>query len=483
MKNILFSVILVLATLSGGLAMETIIPLEIQGLIETGEYTKARAQLEKTAEQKNMNPEARRELLREAERLRRIPLDFNRTAEEILEQIQKDIPDATMNDLEGWTADGTLESRIIDGRRWYFNRSVGNLFILNRKAADRRKKPADQPPAPPVKQLKDYAREALDAHKQSGSNLVNPRRYRIQYTLTVKPGEVPAGKTIRCWLPFPKEVQTQTDIRLIGTNPARNILAPNKTEQRTIYMERPAETDGPTTFSVTFEYTAWAFVLPVDPDKIEPYEPADDTYVKYTAERPPQIVFTPEIRSLVKEIIGEENNPYLQAKRIFAWVESNIVWTGALEYSTVPCLALRALQRRTGDCGMQGLLFITLCRAAGIPARWQSGWTPRITGGMGMHDWTQFYVLPHGWLYADPSHGLLKSDDEEVKWFNFGNFNAFRLIVNSDYGMELVPPKTHFRSEPVDFQRGEVEWEGGNLYFNQWEYESVVTDLPVEKES
>ena len=26
------------------------------------------------------------------------------------------------------------------------------------------------------------------------------------------------------------------------------------------------------------------------------------------------------------------------------------------------------------------------------------------------------------------------------------------------------------RSEPYDFQRGELEWEGGNLYFDKWDW-------------
>ena len=42
--------------------------------------------------------------------------------------------------------------------------------------------------------------------------------------------------------------------------------------------------------------------------------------------------------------------------------------------------------------------------------------------------------------------------------------------VNTDYGMPLAPKKKYPRSETVDFQRGEVEWRGGNLYFDQWNY-------------
>ena len=51
------------------------------------------------------------------------------------------------------------------------------------------------------------------------------------------------------------------------------------------------------------------------------------------------------------------------------------------------------------------------------------------------------------------------------------------MIVNSDYGKELSPQKTYPRSETVDFQRGEVEWEGGNIYFDQWDYDMDIEYL------
>ena len=57
----------------------------------------------------------------------------------------------------------------------------------------------------------------------------------------------------------------------------------------------------------------------------------------------------------------------------------------------------------------------------------------------------------------------------------FGGMDSYRMTVNCDYGRALVPEKKYPRSETVDFQRGEVEWEGGNLYFPYWDY-----DLDVE---
>jgi hypothetical protein len=57
--------------------------------------------------------------------------------------------------------------------------------------------------------------------------------------------------------------------------------------------------------------------------------------------------------------------------------------------------------------------------------------------------------------------------------------DPYRLIVNLDYAQPLDPPKTSFRSEPNDFQRGEIEIDGHNLYFDEWDYKFQVETTPL----
>ena len=95
--------------------------------------------------------------------------------------------------------------------------------------------------------------------------------------------------------------------------------------------------------------------------------------------------------------------------------------------------------------------------------------------GWDMHDWSEFYVAPWGWLPADASYGPQKSDDPRVRDFYFGHQDSYRWIVNRDYGAALHPEKHSMRSEPADFQRGEVEVDGKNLYFDQWDYSVDLT--------
>ncbi|MEQ8209893.1 MAG: hypothetical protein RH917_08670 [Lacipirellulaceae bacterium] len=55
------------------------------------------------------------------------------------------------------------------------------------------------------------------------------------------------------------------------------------------------------------------------------------------------------------------------------------------------------------------------------------------------------------------------------------------MIVNLDYARELAPPKTSFRSEPNDFQRGEIEIDGRNLYFDEWTYQFEAKSEKVKQ--
>ena len=55
---------------------------------------------------------------------------------------------------------------------------------------------------------------------------------------------------------------------------------------------------------------------------------------------------------------------------------------------------------------------------------------------------------------VDQSFGIpafARNADEE--YFFLGGIDSWRMIVNTDYGMPLVPEKKYPRSETVDFQR------------------------------
>lgn len=450
------------------------VPEKFQKLINKGEFSKVQELMrEEIAINLNLSSLDRLEIIFEIERLERIKKDFTRSSAEVIDYIKKYIPDVTDKDLEKWEKEKSLEYMIIDGQKKYFNPAAYNLFLINKKAK-KIKQEKEKPKKPELYNRVEGVREIIELAKEEGCKYVKPTRVRIKYSLSVNEDAVPEGKIIRCWLPFPREkMNRQTDIKPISAFPERYILSDNRDYlQRTIYFEAPAVKGQKTTFKVIFEYTGYAFYNKINPDKVKPVQ-LNEELKAFIQERPPHIVFTKELKELSKKIVDQETNPYKIAQKIFKWIHDNIPWASARDYSTIRNISKYCYQNMHGDCGIQTILFMTLCRINGIPTKWQSGWTT-TPGRAGMHDWGEIYFEPYGWLPVDATYGLLDSKDDDVKWFYLGNMENYRLIVNDDYTQPLYPAKIYPRSDTIDFQRGEVEWEGGNLFFDQWGYNYEV---------
>jgi transglutaminase-like putative cysteine protease len=301
---------------------------------------------------------------------------------------------------------------------------------------------------------------------------VAARRVRVTYSLIVDADAVPNGETIRAWLPFPRAIAgQQEDLQLVESTPAQRQVAPESALQRTVYLEQGAQAGAPTRFSITYELTVYGQYHALDAAKVTP-APHTKDLAPFVAERPPHIVFTHDIREFSRAIVGDEKNPYRITQKLFAAVD-RIPWAGAREYSTITNISDYALHAGHADCGQQTLLLMTLLRLNGIPTRWQSGWVfaDDKYDYDNMHDWAQVYLAPYGWVPMDVTFGRLQSDDPQIAGFYLGGLDAYRLAFNDDFSQPFVPPKQHFRSDNVDSQRGEVEWRGGNLYFDQWDYE------------
>lgn len=396
----------------------------------------------------------------------RLRFEYSQSFVALAEKLHQAIPDFCAADMPQWIEGNHIQTRMIDGETMIFRREPSNLFRFCPEAIRRR---VAGPPAEErsIEPLKKIVAEA----KSSGAIEVAPVRYRMRYTLRVQGGlpAVKAGSSMRVWLPMPQEYRQQKNVRLISTDPVGGMVAANASAHRTIYLEKEiVDPAAEQVFSAEYEFTVHAYYPQLSEAAVQAL-PADFPK-EYLSERLPHIPLTPEIRRLAAEIVAGKSNPLAAALAIFNWIDRNIAYHAEEEYCLIPSIGEKVLSLRRGDCGVQAMAFIMLCRAAGIPARWQSGWriAPRKPN---MHDWAEFYIAPYGWLPADASDGPQKSDDPAIRDFYLGHQDNTRMIVNLDYGQPLIPPKDSLRSEPADFQRGEVEIDGVNLYYNQWDYQ------------
>lgn len=447
---------------------------DYQSLINSGEYSKAKEIIkEQLATNSDLTAEQQKKLEFEIERMDRIEKDFTKTEDEVFEYIKKYIPEVTKADLKKWEDEKSLEYKKINGEKKYFARAARNLFRINKECKNiwfeyHRKNNIDL--SENKMDININNKKIIKNSLKKNQRYSEPVRMKINYSIAVKPDVVPNGETIKCWIPFPREIPNrQFDIKIIKTEPENYQLADNKILQRTIYFEKPAVENEKIIFNVEYEYTSQGEFTKIDPDKVNPSDP-DGELKDYLKEEPPHIVFTDQMRKLSKKIIGDETNPYRKAQIIFEWIGDNIPWASAREYSTIRNLSSYSIENKHGDCGIMALTFITLFRLNGIPARWQSGWEFQPPHDS-MHDWGMAYFEPYGWVPVDVNYGLRDTKDENLKWFYLSGMDSYRLIFNDDISKPFSPEKIHYRSETVDSQRGEVEWRGGNLYFDQWNWD------------
>lgn len=403
----------------------------------------------------------------------RIRIDFARTEEEVKKQLSKYFPVFDSSLFNKWETTQKLEMRVIDGEKRYFKNAVANLFRLDDEARKYKEKvDGFQVDSLDLFKLK-HTRKIISETKVSGETVL-PERMKLFYTINVDANAVPDGKIIRCWMPFPREGNArQKNLKLVSSEPENTKIAGNENLQRTIYLEKRAQKDQPTIFRIEFEVETSAQYFDLNPDEIKPYNTESSVFRENTGERAPQIVFTPKIRKLANQILAGETNSLKKVQKIYNWISDSVRWASALEYSIMPDISGYVMDTRHGDCGMQTLLFMTLARSQGIPVKWQSGWMLH-PGEVNLHDWCEVYFEGVGWVPVDQSFGLQDSPDEKVRNFYRSGIDSYRLIVNDDYGQELSPKKKYPRSEPYDFQRGELEWEGGNLYFDKWSWDMEV---------
>ncbi len=448
-------------------------PMVIVAQIDAGHFKAADAAITEALKQPCLPAGQKRALLFQRERMRRILVDFTLSAEDVKARVRKEIPDLSDAEFARWNAAGQFEHQVIDGRMLYFKLSPSNLFRISNEASARR---AVQTPIAggPMETLNDHQRAIRNAALAQHRTSVLPRRIRMTQMLSVKADSVPAGQTVRAWIPYPRAIAgQQEDIRYVGSEPAAHVIASAAAKQRTVYLQKPAKAGEKTVFSVTYEVTLSAQYHDIDVSKVTAAKITPEL-VPFIAERAPHIVFTEAMRAFSRKVVGNETNPYRIAQKLFAAVD-RIPWAGAREYSTISNISDYALHAGHADCGQQTLLLMTLLRLNGIPTRWQSGMVFADDGQYSdIHDWGYLYLAPYGWVPMDVTTGRLQpgpGDDKSLEWFYLGGLDNYRIAFNDDFGRSFEPAKKYFRSDDVDSQRGEAEWRGGNLYFDQSSYD------------
>lgn len=423
------------------------LPEDLMKLKWGGDYERLISVIDRRLADETLPAPLRKRLQLERILAARIPSQYSYSYEDALELLRANIRDFKDEELETLWEENTADWIYINGRVQFHELFFDNLM-----------KTRDDYGARFLGTMEDneknaaLLRENVRLMEEHGGRTVHMRLL-TRLSLTPEAEKACMGKTAHVYMPLPVEYAQVRNLRLLGFEGTAGepVSVDNGSyPQRTARFETVIR--GGEVWQTEFEFDNETVFRNPDPSQVLFSQPSF-----YTGEEAPHIRFTPYLRELTRSVTEGEENPLLAAEKIYRFITSQVKYSFVRSYSTVEDIPEFTAANRKGDCGFQALLFITMCRIAGIPARWQSGLyaTPLTVGS---HDWAQYYVAPFGWLSADCSFGgsAFRQGDEKRRAYYGANLDPYRIPYASQFMHSFSREEEGLRDDPYDNQSGEV---------------------------
>jgi len=394
----------------------------------------------------------RARLVCERERIRRLPTQYPWNRAQALAKLQELVPGVTEEEFENWELQGRIDFIYIHGEKRYFlrsHRSIAKHPELVRKAGRE------------VSPVNEWLDPMIEEIRQKGSLT---KRITLETSVYVDEADFVPG-TYLAHLPFPVCASQQSDVHLLEGRP--DGIGPENAPARTAWWRK--DLTEWREFALRYSYVScirYADPLHQPAPNVPLYPNTTAPCAEDLAEHGAYIRFTPYMKQLAQTLTKDEATAVGKAWRIYEFVTTKVDYSFMRDYFQIDDLGMYCAVNLRGDCGLQALTFIILCRIAGIPARWQSGLAvePDYTGS---HDWAQFWLDGWGWLFADCSYGgsAYRYGNQVRHQFYFGNLDPMRMAATQAYQAPLDPPMHALRVDPYDNQSGEIERVGAEMPF------------------
>ena len=219
--------------------------------------------------------------------------------------------------------------------------------------------------------------------------------FRMQFTVTATPGLDQTTLTIL----VPKTVpQRQKVVSLTYSKPPSEEFDADGNHYARFTMDNPPAR---TVITIDGQAEAYRFdlntVKTVNPPNLANAQDlqmwlADEKYLEKNA---------PPIQTAAQSITGSDD--ITELRNIMAFVTKTLRESG---FSSADRGALWAIQNKNGDCTEFAELFVALCRAKNIPARYCEGYLVGLVPANqpSAHNWAEAYTKQYGWVRFDPIH-------------------------------------------------------------------------------
>jgi transglutaminase-like putative cysteine protease len=266
--------------------------------------------------------------------------------------------------------------------------------------------------------------------------------------ITHVPAMPPGSRELRIWLPLPFEDRSQGISNLKIESPFPYKIQRDK-EYRDRYAYVVVQADEATKpFDIKISFHAERFEHRVSLAPL--IEPLGQPLVS------PDRFLLPDRLVPIDGVIGELSDqqtkdatqPIDKARRIYDYVIATMHYdhdgTGWGRGD-----AVWACGSKHGNCTDFHSLFIGMARAAGIPARFEIGFSLPTSAKAGMissyHCWAQFFVNGIGWIPVDASEGWKNKDKRE---YFFGATDQNRIMFTMGRDIRLKPAQ---KGDPLNY--------------------------------
>lgn len=451
-------------------ALAAELPEEIQQYKQAGAFSQAQAAIERWME-KPIGEVLKKRLRYETYILEELPREFPYTKKEILELFREKIPDFTEKDLETIEQQNLAEWIYINGEKHYIHNLLRNILDKDDDIRER---------AGMLEKLTEEKKLLLVKVREVQEKKEVTERIHLRTSIRLKEEVFEPGMKVKVHLPLPAAWYQTSGIEILNYAEGKATIDEERSRYRSICLE--ATLNENRTFFVEYQYTVKTKYIDLwKKTELQPetwmrdgkdWKLSEEEQKAWLVEQYPHIRFSPYLKALAEEIVGEEKCPLEIARKIYDYITKHVQYSYMKAYSLIPDIPQYCARNLRGDCGVQALLFITLCRICGVPAGWQSGLYAN-PAYVGPHDWAMFYAEPYGWLYADPSFGgsAFASGDENRRRFYFGNLDPYRMTANHAFQQEFAVKKKFMPIDPYDNQSGEIESETRG--FSSYEVETT----------
>jgi hypothetical protein len=163
------------------------------------------------------------------------------------------------------------------------------------------------------------------------------------------------------------------------------------------------------------------------------------------------------IQKKVKEIVGNEKNPYWIARKLYNWEIANMEYKLAGGWETAP----QVLKRGFGSCSEYTFSYLSLTRAAGIPSRYVGSYVVRGDDASFddvFHRWAEIYLPGYGWVPIDANAGDKEEPFKQAQFFG-GIENRFVITTRGGGDSKYMDWGYNLREEWVAEGKAKVRVE------------------------